>query len=574
MSVGIFHSLRGKSTSGSRETAAVGQICKDTQKIMIFLCRMDVLSNFVCNKLQEINFMQPLDLSQLVDYREHNQLEAKTAKGGFPGSFWETYSAFANSDGGVILLGVKEQSDGSLLPEEVDAEKLRKDFWNMANNRQKISVNIVTDSMVNVEELDGRKILVVRVPRAERAARPVYVGLDPKSGTYRRNHEGDYHCSLEEMSLMFRDAAFVTQDAKVLDKMDMTVFCKDTVKGYRNFFRSTHSNHLWNNEDDELFLRKIGAIGIGEDGKYHPTAAGLLMFGYEYEITREFPNYFLDYQEDRLLGATRWTDRIVSTSGDWSGNVFDFVIEVLRRMQQGLKVPFVMKGNIRVDDTPIHKLLREAITNTCVHADFYGRQGLVIQKSEDGYTFANPGTVRISISEAIAGGVSDPRNGIMLKIFSLIDFGERAGSGLSGICKVWEKVFHAPAIIEETHKNGVDRTILTLSTGGNEQDVHAMLELYGEIVDPSDPQNGPQTINGMVPKRESDPQNGPQTINGMVPKKGGDPQKMIELIQMNPKITKLDLSMQLGVSLSTLKRMLKANKIVWMGPSKGGHWEI
>ena len=83
------------------------------------------------------------------------------------------------------------------------------------------------------------------------------------------------------MSLMFRDAAYVTQDAKVLDKMDMTVFCKDTVKGYRNFFRSTHTNHLWNNEDDEMFLRKIGAIGIGEDGKYHPTAAGLLMFGYE-----------------------------------------------------------------------------------------------------------------------------------------------------------------------------------------------------------------------------------------------------------------------------------------------------
>ena len=164
-------------------------------------------------------------------------------------------------------------------------------------------------------------------------------------GTYRRNHEGDYHCSLDEMSLMFRDAAYVTQDAKVLDKMDMTVFCKDTVKGYRNFFRSTHTNHLWNNEDDEMFLRKIGAIGIGEDGKYHPTAAGLLMFGYEYEITREFPNYFLDYQENRSLGATRWTDRIVSTSGDWSCNIFDFVIEVLRRMQQGLKVPFVLKGN-------------------------------------------------------------------------------------------------------------------------------------------------------------------------------------------------------------------------------------
>ena len=121
------------------------------------------------------------------------------------------------------------------------------------------------------------------------------------------------------------------------------------------------------------------------------------------------------------------------------------------------------------------KLLREAITNACVHADFYGRLGLVIQKSEEGYKLSNPGCVRISISEAVNGGVSDPRNGIMLKIFSLIEFGERAGSGLSGICKVWEKVYHTPATIEETHNNDVDRTALTLSTGGNEQDVKTMM---------------------------------------------------------------------------------------------------
>lgn len=549
--------------------------------------------------------MAGFDLDKLSEYREHNQLEAKKAKGGFPGSFWETYSAFANTDGGIILLGVNEAKDGSLYPEDVDVEKLQKDFWNMVNNRQKISANIVTQSMVRPEVLDGKNILVVRVPRAERTARPVYVGMDPKSGTFRRNHEGDYHCSLDEMSLMFRDAAYVTQDAKVLEKMDMTVFCKDSVKGYRNFFRSTHTNHLWNNEDDEMFLRKIGAIGIGEDGKYHPTAAGLLMFGYEYEITREFPNYFLDYQENRSLGATRWTDRIVSTSGDWSGNVFDFVIEVLRRMQQGLKVPFVLKGNQRVDDTPIHKLLREAVTNMVVHADFYGRQGLVIQKSTEGYKLSNPGSVRISITEAINGGISDPRNGIMLKIFSLIEFGERAGSGLYGICKVWEKVYHTPATIEETHNNGVDRTTLTLSTGGNDQDVEAMLELYADLVDQIDPQtdqekdksdqettqrgkNTNQTTTQTNPKttqagdkihyepqiESQNSQNEPQNCVQEVHEPQNELQRLLETVRMNPKITKAMLSQMLGVSSSTLKRRLKANKIVWIGHSKNGHWEI
>ncbi len=555
--------------------------------------------------------MVEFDLNKLDEYREHNQLEAKKAKGGFPGSFWETYSAFANTDGGIILLGVREEKDGSLVAEDVDTDKLEKDFWNLVNNRQKISANIVTRSMVKIETIEGKNILVVRVPRAERAARPVYVGTDPKSGTYRRNHEGDYHCSLEEMSLMFRDAAYVTQDAKVLDKMDITVFCRDTVKGYRNFFRSTHTNHLWNNEDDEMFLRKIGAIGIGEDGKYHPTAAGLLMFGYEYEITREFPNYFLDYQENRSLGATRWTDRIVSTSGDWSGNVFDFVIEALRRMQQGLKVPFVLKGNLRVDDTPIHKQLREAITNACVHADFYGRQGLVIQKSENGYRLSNPGTVRISISDAIEGGISDPRNGIMLKIFSLIEFGERAGSGLSGICKVWEKVYHTPVTIEETHKDGVDRTVLTLSSEGNGQDVKAMLELYGDLIDPSEPQTDQETTQKVsdTTQRVSDttqrdPQTDQETTQRVSDTTQKEPQtdqettqrvsdttqtegsqtltvqeQIIQELRNNPKLSRKELAKIItsvtedGIKYH-LKKLQERGFLRRIGANFGGHWEV
>jgi predicted HTH transcriptional regulator len=531
--------------------------------------------------------MTEFDVKSLSSLREHNQLEAKKAKGGFPGSFWETYSAFANTDGGVILLGVKEETDGTLHSEPgIDIAKLRKDFWNMVNNRQKISANIVTERMVSEEVFEGNTILVVRVPRAERSAKPVFVGTDPKSGTYRRNHEGDYHCSLDEMSLMFRDASAVTQDAKVLENMDSSVFCRDTVRGYRNFFRSKHSNHLWNNEEDEIFLRKIGAISIGSDGLYHPTAAGLLMFGYEYEITREFPNYFLDYQENRSSGPTRWTDRVVSTSGDWSGNVFDFVIDVLNRMQQGLKVPFVLKGTQRVDDTPVHKLLREAITNACVHADFYGRQGLVVQKSAEGYKLSNPGSVRISISEAIDGGVSDPRNGIMLKIFSLIDFGERAGSGLNEVCTVWEKVYHTPATLEETHKNGVDRTILTLSTGGNEQDVEAMLKLYGteniEYIGDSGA-NRPETDQKPIQLDTKPIQTDIKVVASDTKPiqnrtKIDEKNSILDVLRVEPNATMEMLGKMLDISKSSVQRRLdalvKEGRLRHIGPTNGGSWEV
>lgn len=291
---------------------------------------------------------ESFSLELLTTYKENSLLEVKSARGGLPNSLWESYSAFANSEGGVIVLGVKENSkDGSLYIEGLeDVHKLLKDFWNMVNNRQKVSCNILTDSMVTLDKLEGKDVIVIRVPRAERTSRPVYVGSDPRTGTYRRNFEGDYHCSLEEVSLMIRDSALVTDDNKLLTDLDVSVFCPDTVKSYRNIFKLIRQNHLWNKEDDAMFLRRIGAVREDKNtGKFHPTVAGLLMFGYEYEITAVFPNYFLDYQENRTNGIyARWTDRITSQSGDWSGNVFDFILRVIPKLQADLRA--CLKTNV------------------------------------------------------------------------------------------------------------------------------------------------------------------------------------------------------------------------------------
>ena len=49
------------------------------------------------------------DLSNFDKYKEDNCREVKKAEGGLPIALWESYSSFANSNGGVIILGVGER---------------------------------------------------------------------------------------------------------------------------------------------------------------------------------------------------------------------------------------------------------------------------------------------------------------------------------------------------------------------------------------------------------------------------------------------------------------------------------
>ncbi|MDR2713246.1 MAG: hypothetical protein LBB91_09075 [Clostridiales bacterium] len=110
--------------------------------------------------------------------------------------------------------------------------------------------------------------------------------------TFRRDGEGDYRCSKEEILSMLRDNAIKTQDMLVLENMDNRVFNYDIVKAYRNRMKLTRPDHVWEGLPDDEFLYKLGAIGLGESKEHHPTAAGLLMFGNDYEIVHEYGNYF------------------------------------------------------------------------------------------------------------------------------------------------------------------------------------------------------------------------------------------------------------------------------------------
>lgn len=183
------------------------------------------------------------------------------------------------------------------------------------------------------------------------------------------------------------------------------------------------------------------------------------MFGDEFNIVRHFPEYFLDYREI-LDPAIRWTDRLQSSSGDWSGNICDFYFRVYNKIIKDIKVPFKTRGGDRIDDTPVHEALREALANCLINTDFYGVRGVVIRKEPDKLIFENPGYIRTGKEQMRKGGESDPRNKALMKMFNLINIGERAGSGVPNIFIVWTDEGWVEPVIEE--RFDPDRTVLSL----------------------------------------------------------------------------------------------------------------
>ncbi|MBP0955426.1 MAG: putative DNA binding domain-containing protein [Oscillospiraceae bacterium] len=405
------------------------------------------------------------DLSRFDEYREGNRLEVKKAGERLPDSLWETYSSFSNCSGGVIVLGAAERRDGSWYTTHIqDPDKLLKDFWNTVNNRKKVSINLLDEEDVKLYEYNGDTILVITVPKADRVYKPVYINDDLFRGTFRRDHEGDYHCSEAEVRGMLRDQAERSTDSRILLNMETDIFFRETVKSYRTRHMAVNPQHVWHRLDDEAYLERIGAASVSDvDNRLHPTVAGLLMFGEEYIIRREFPEYFLDYREI-LDPSIRWTDRLESSSGEWSGNLLDYFFSMERRLLRDVQKPFMMDGITRIDETDIHRAIREALANCIANADFNFPRGIVIIKKPESLSIENPGSIITGRAQMLKGGISEPRNKIIMKMFNLIRIGERAGSGVPDIFATWQDAGLLQPTVTEQFKP--DRTVVILPVSG------------------------------------------------------------------------------------------------------------
>ena len=384
-----------------------------------------------------------IDIQSIADLellRESVDLECKLAagrdgKGALPEDFWPTYSSFANTEGGMVLLGVKEKQGQFSIAGIDNIAKVRKELFDGVNNRQKVSVNLLTDASVREVALQGRTILAIEIPRGNRKQRPVHLTTNLfGQHTFRRLNDGDRPLPDEEVKRMLAEQVEDSRDDRVLRGFNVDDLDSATFRAYRQVFANRDPNHPWNVLPDPEFLRQIGGWRKDrETGERGITVAGLLMFGQMASIQEEFLNYMLDYQERAEPDAElRWMDRL-TLDGKWSGNLYDFYRKVYLKLTGDLKVPFSLEKGERKDETPVHEALREALANVLVHADYSDRASVLVVKRREMFGFRHPGLMRIPAAIAIQGGEHDCRNRTLHKMFRLVGVGEQAGSGIPKI---------------------------------------------------------------------------------------------------------------------------------------------
>lgn len=199
------------------------------------------------------------DKQDIEALRESAVLECKLAvgkdgKGKLPKDFWETYSSFANTGGGIVLLGVKEiKHDQFQLEGVANAERVITDLFNTLDNAEKVSINLLDKDDVEIINLDNKNLIKVNIRPATRQEKPVYINGNPLTGTYRRVHDGDKKCTPEVIRRLLSEQSEDSRDTGIMQGFSLEDIDTETLRTYRQYFINYKPDHPWNAVDNEEF---------------------------------------------------------------------------------------------------------------------------------------------------------------------------------------------------------------------------------------------------------------------------------------------------------------------------------
>lgn len=383
--------------------------------------------NFIdfSGQAQHKNFTEPAESKEL----EYKLSQSKLSK-----SFWETVSAFANTDGGLIVLGVSEDKKGIYQVAGVkDATEIRTQIFNGNNNLECISRPIINNDDVLITTYEQKQLIQVIIHPEQYNSRPVSV----TKGTYVRTDDGD-RLATEEQLKYFAIERQGEIDTRLLNNFGLDDLEQADLQSYKSLLKAKKANIA---TDTKEFLSDIGVLKkdrTSNENELKLSEGGLLFFGKFSAIMDRFPRFQLDYMKYAKDSDIDWEDRV--SVGDMnfpSLNIFSFYNIVLPKLVAGIDDKYLQdadftRGTYYAD---LKLAAKEALVNALMHAYYDGYVAVKIVDRPSYFEFTNPGDMRVSKESFLRGQTSIIRNSQIALLFRKIGISEKAASGGPRILK-------------------------------------------------------------------------------------------------------------------------------------------
>jgi ATP-dependent DNA helicase RecG len=384
---------------------------------------------------------------------EFEDVEVKAATGGLPESLLSTMSAFANTRGGLVVLGIDERTGFSAVGVR-EPSAMRDAVVDMA--REKLTPALRPS--VDIVSFEGTQLVVAEVMALDVRQQPCYVKTRGEyNGSYVRTGDGDHRLSVYELDRLRENSRQPRWDEEpaseaTVDDLDPLVVVRLIAQAKRRSDRA-----FIGLTDEEVLLRL--KILVRAEGKVVPSLAGLLAAGlYPQEYFANLMISFVVYPFAKAgksgPGGERFLDNVTLT-----GSIPDMLNGALGAIQRNLKVSSTIIGAGREDRWEIDlEVIREAIVNALMHRDYspHARGTQVqIELYSDRLVVKSPGGVFGNIDMSMLGlsGTSSSRNNRLS--FMLQDVGElvtgrpiaeNRGSGVSMMVEHVREWISAPPI--------------------------------------------------------------------------------------------------------------------------------
>lgn len=388
---------------------------------------------------------------RLVNLDESEHIEAKRASE-IGTAVMETVCAFTNEPGlggGYLLLGIA-RDDMALFPsyEVVGIENADRLAAELATRcRSEFNVPIRVD--VQQERLQDKTVLVVYVPEAQPAEKPVYFksqGL-PR-GAFRRVGPTDQRCTEDDLAVFYEGRGNETYDFSVLVDATVEDLDPDAIADYRKARAEAtpDAEELRWNDVDLMF--GLGAVRL-RDGNTTPTVGGLLLFGRTVALRRLFPMMRVDYIR---VSGREWVPDPEKRFD--SIELRDPLIRLIRRataavmddLPKGFSLP---EGQLqRQDIYPIpQRVIREAIVNAVMHRNYRVQSPIQIIRYSNRLEIINPG-FSLKSPDHLGEPGSLTRNPKIATVLHETRFAETKGSGIRVMRDMMEQAGLTPPAFE------------------------------------------------------------------------------------------------------------------------------